>query len=832
MNSQHMAQPAGNVSRPRRMALALALGVSTLAVSLAATPVLAQTAESARRATKSFDIAAQPLSTAISAYGRQAGLQVSADADVTAGVQSRAVQGQFSATEALSRMLTGTGVTWRIDDDIVVLTRAPRGDGAVRLGAVRVEGDAGASGQGGATAGLPPAYAGGQVARGGQLGLLGNVDVMDTPFNVTRYTSELIENQNSRSLLDVLDNDPSVRASAIRDGENTTLIMRGFEMQGREVMMSGMFGPADTRGSMIEAVERVEVHKGPSAMLNGVSPWGSSYGGSINYILKRAGDDPLTRLTATYASASQLGVTADVGRRFGSDKQFGVRINAVQREGDPDVDKTHNRATFIAGAFDFRTDKLRLTLDLGHQDRLLKGGWGSTRIGSTIAIPKAPKATINSKQEWEFFDGQNDYGIARVEYDFAPGWTAAAAYSKSTSDELYLLVIDSINNVNGNKTGTPNWIPARSKNESAEISIKGKFDTGPIAHSVSAIWSANEGQRGQLTYSVPGCGTNCAPSNIYNPIYRARPDTSTLTTDGIEMTSKLNYSGLAVADIMTFWKDRMVLMVGARQQDIGSKTFAYGTHALTRQYDEDRISPSVGVVFKPKSNISLYGSYIESLNPGAIVTTFYANAGEIFAPYVTDQYEAGIKYDLGTFTATANWFQVAVPSVVDIAAITTGGKPTLELDGLQRHRGVELNVFGQPFKNVRVLGGAMLLDAVMVKTDGGLNDGKRARGAPKLNINLGGEYDIPKVPGLTVTGRVVYTSREYIDLTTTKARSIPDWTRFDAGVRYAFDIKGRPAKLSVTADNLLGKDYWAAASRGVLTIGAPRSIRASLAVDF
>lgn len=36
--------------------------------------------------------------------------------------------------------------------------------------------------------GLPPAYAGGQVARGGRLGLLGNVDMMDTPFNATNYT--------------------------------------------------------------------------------------------------------------------------------------------------------------------------------------------------------------------------------------------------------------------------------------------------------------------------------------------------------------------------------------------------------------------------------------------------------------------------------------------------------------------------------------------------------------------------------------------------------------------------------------------------------------------
>lgn len=814
-------------------AYVLALGVSGAAMMLAAGPALAQAPEASRRAARNFDIAAQPLGTAIAAYGRQAGLQVTAEADVTAGVQAQAVRGQFSATEALGRLLTGTGVTWRMDGGVVVLTRAPRADGALRLGAVRVEGDGPDGGQGaGGPYGLPPAYAGGQVARGGQLGLLGNVDVMDTPFNVTRYTSELIENQNSQTLMDVLDNDPSVRASAPRDGDSSTVIIRGFALQSREILVNGMFGPSDTRGQMIESVERVEVHKGPSAMLNGVSPWGSSQGGSVNYVLKRVGDDPLTRLTATYASESQVGGHADIGRRFGEDKAFGVRVNAVYRKGHPDVDHTDNRSAAIAVALDYRTDKLRLFLDLNHQDRLLKGGWSSTRISSSVAVPKAPDARTNSKQPWEFWDGQNSYAIARAEYDIAPGWTIGGAYGRSTSDELYLQTIDSISNINGNKSGTPYWIPARSKNESGEVSLKGQFATGAIVHKVSAIWTKNISERGQLNWTVPGYGNNSLPSNIYNPTYFPAPDTSTLNTDGLKMVNLYDYAGLAVADIMTFWDDRMVLMVGARQQTTGAKSYNYATEALTSRYRRDRISPSVGAVFKPISNVSVYGSYIESLNQGLTVSSYYANAGQIFQPWVSEQYEAGVKYDRGTFSVTANWFQVAMPSSMEVASATPGGQPSFSLDGEERHRGVEVNVFGQLTPNLRLLGGIMALDAEMVRTEGGLNDGKRARGAPKLNINLGAEWDVKALPGLTVTGRVVHTTRENIDLTQTRARSIPTWTRVDAGVRYAFDIDGRPAKLSVTADNLLDKNYWAAASRGVLTMGAPRSVRASLAVDF
>ena len=72
------------------------------------------------------------------------------------------------------------------------------------------------------TLGAPPApYAGGQVATGGSLGLLGNRSVMNTPFNQTNYTAELIANQQARTVRDVLANDPSVRVIQPAGGGST-----------------------------------------------------------------------------------------------------------------------------------------------------------------------------------------------------------------------------------------------------------------------------------------------------------------------------------------------------------------------------------------------------------------------------------------------------------------------------------------------------------------------------------------------------------------------------------------------------------------------------------
>ena len=51
---------------------------------------------------------------------------------------------------------------------------------------------------------LAPVYAGGQVARGGRVGLFGALDVMDTPFSATNYTEELVRNQQATGVGDVL----------------------------------------------------------------------------------------------------------------------------------------------------------------------------------------------------------------------------------------------------------------------------------------------------------------------------------------------------------------------------------------------------------------------------------------------------------------------------------------------------------------------------------------------------------------------------------------------------------------------------------------------------
>ena len=185
------------------------------------------------QSTQSYDIPAGPLAMALNRFIETSGVALVYDSALTSGLSSSGLKGSYSTTEALSRLLAGSGLTFRQRGaNEFTLERAPRvADGAVQLGPVRVEGTQSA-GRGpaipstGILGTTPDVHAGGQVARGARLGILGNRDIMDTPFSSTAYTAELVENQQARNIIDVLANDPSAQGGGPWHFDN--FYIRGF----------------------------------------------------------------------------------------------------------------------------------------------------------------------------------------------------------------------------------------------------------------------------------------------------------------------------------------------------------------------------------------------------------------------------------------------------------------------------------------------------------------------------------------------------------------------------------------------------------------------------
>lgn len=117
--------------------------------------------------------------------------------------------------------------------------------------------------------GLIPSYEGNQVARGGRVGLLGNQDIMDTPFSTTAYTHELIQDQQAKSVADVLLNDPTVRSLRGFGNFQEMYMIRGFPVPSDDMTYNGLYGILPRQYLATELVERVEVLRGANAILNG-----------------------------------------------------------------------------------------------------------------------------------------------------------------------------------------------------------------------------------------------------------------------------------------------------------------------------------------------------------------------------------------------------------------------------------------------------------------------------------------------------------------------------------------------------------------------------------
>jgi iron complex outermembrane receptor protein len=784
-------------------------------------PLQAQDGEQTRR---DFQIPAQPLSGALNAFGRQSGFQVTIDSAIAAGVQSPGVSGTMTPAEAINRLLAGTGIVGRFSGGrTVVLARAPGAvtPGAVHLDPVQVQGYP--VPQQAMIDNLPPPYAGGQVATGGQLGLLGNRDVMDTPFNQTSYTAKKIQDQQAPTIRDVLADDPSVRAIFPNGGVGSDdVIIRGFQVANQNVSYGGLYGMLPFVSIMPELAERVEVLKGPSVMLNGMQP-GQSLGGTINVVPKRAPDNPLTRFTAGYTSSAQFGGHVDVARRFGPDKQFGARFNGVVRAGQTDVEWNSDQRTLAVLGLDFRGERVRLAADLGYQYQYVAGLVPFLGLANGVPLPWAPDARKNPGQPWGYAGRTDLFGVVRGEVDIAENVTAYASFGAHDSRLNQLggfTVLAS--NVNGVATSTP--INQRTYNTllTGQAGLRALVDTGPIGHEFAVVGSTFSQTAGNGTVLGAAYATNIYNSNVIAPPGLAIPVAN--------KTAFTNLSGISVADTLSAADKRIQLTVGGRFQQVTAQNFNVVTGAQTSSYDQNAFSPAAALIFKPWQNVSIYGNFIQGLEQGDIVGPTFANAGTVFPPYKTTQYEAGVKVDWGRFTTTASIFQITRPSTVtDVAS------NTLVLAGERRNRGLELDFFGELADGFRLLGGVMFLEAVLAKTQGGLTDGWIAPTSPGAQFNIAAEWDLPFVRGLTLNGRITYTGAQFVD-TTTPRRMLPEWTRFDLGFRYVFepmlDGVARPLAVRFNVENVLDNDYWASGSVTTLSLGAPRTFRLALTADF
>lgn len=713
-------------------------------------------------------------------------------------------QDKQSLATPLLRQITGASLLL-FGSAAAAQTAAP----VATLPEISVSGDAGGN--------LERPYAGGQVARGGSLGLLGSQNTMDVPFSTTNYTSALLENQNARTVADVVVNDASVRMSTGSTGFDDTFQIRGFAVSATDVGFNGLYGLVSQNRVPAQLVERVEILKGPGALVNGIAPSGS-IGGGINIVSKRADDAPLTRLTGIYTGTSNLGLGVDVGRRFGQDKAWGVRFNGLVRNGEATIHDSDQETGLGALGVDYRGNRLRWSLDAIVQRDDTDNFRPQISLDNGIAqIPEPPNARTN------FYPGttlvQKDSTIAtRLEYDLSDALTAYAAigYRDGKNDQVFPSTLRTAPvNAAGDFGVQNNYYDSYTKTMSGNAGLRWRFSTGGVGHTLTAGVTQMRQEAGNA-YITGATGR----SNIYNP--SPLPAITAARTDP-NKASDTTLSSVAIADTLSFMDERLLITLGARNQNVEVQGYNTATGARTTHYDESAVAPIAAVVFKPLDNVSVYGNYTKGLTRGVIVGPTYANRDEALAPFESKQYETGVKVDWGKITTTAAIYQIDRPSAQADAASNIYG-----YFGQQRNRGLELSAYGELQRGLRGMASIAFVDPKLTRTTPAADNGNDAAGVPDRTASLALDWDTP-VSGLALNGRAVYTSGAYLN--NANAQRFESWTRYDIGARYTTLVGGRVVVLRAGIENLFDKKYWLTTGTYV-TVGTPRTAVLSASIDF
>jgi iron complex outermembrane receptor protein len=722
---------------------------------------------------------------------------------------------------ALAAMLLVAATAQAQTQTDATTTAATSGDEKVQSVVISASADASA-------AGLTKNFAGGQIARGGRVGLLGNVDMMDTPFNSLNYTAALIQDQQARSVADVLQNDPSVRVARGFGNFQELYVIRGFAVSSDDLAYNGLYGVLPRQFVASELLERVEVFRGANSFLNGAAPGGGGIGGSINLLPKRAGNAPLTEVTVGVESGGQGYAAADIGRRFGPEDRAGIRVNVARRDGDTAVDKEHRELNVASVGLDYQGRGFRLSADLGYQDNKLTAPRPAVTVAGGIALPAAPDSGSNWAQDWTHSNERDTFGTVRGEWDLGADSVAWAAFGARSGDENNSLSEPTVTATSGTANAYRFDNTRHDNVRTGEIGVRTKLRTGSIGHSISASASSYwlESKNAYAFSTFGGIATN-----IYAPIDVSAPPANffiggVLSNPGL--TAKTIFSSYALADTLSMLDDKVLLTVGARDQTIKTDGYDYNTGISNAHYNESKVTPMAAIVYRPVKAVSLYANYVEGLQQGPTASgAGIDNTGTIFAPFVSKQKEVGVKYEVGTLGATAALFRTNQPS----AYIENGH---FGVFGEQRNQGLEMTVYGMPARGLRLLGGLTLLDATQRTTQDGKNQGKDVIGVPGTQLNIGADWDVPGVHGLSVNARTLYTSSQYADGANTQ--ELPSWTRLDLGASYATHILDRNVTFRARVDNVTDKSYWASAGgypgSGYLILGAPRTFSLSATVGF
>jgi iron complex outermembrane receptor protein len=706
------------------------------------------------------------------------------------------------------------------------------------------------------------------------VGTLDGATLKETPLSVTIVTHELLSDQASRLLSDVVKNDASIGEDYAPVGYYGDYEIRGFPIDlatGLEINGMTVAGEQDVP---LENKERVEFLKGIAGVESGVA----SAGGLINYVTKRPAAIKALDLATDHRGTAYGAV--DLGRLFGIRRQVGARINLAGEKIESYVNDANGWRVMGAGAADWKlSPKAILKGDFEYQHKVERSVCGYQLLGGTTVpdLKSVYPSTMLGEQSWakpNTFDTFN--AGTRLDYDVSSAWRAfaAASYSHSLIDDnvVYAYGCSFEALCQGSGGTAPDYFFApdggydiydyRDPGElridaQAEAIVTGHIKTDSIGQDLTG-----GGEVFRRSVQQPGAPTSTAAStvqdgavyayvgseNIFQPIV-AFPIEDPQQSAGPRALWEDNHQAAAVVQDRVHLPGHIQLLAGGRYDSLRDHNYSLsatspGTPPILT--DKPIWLPQYAITHSPVGSLTLYGNYGVLLSLGPQSPWWVDNANQFLAPFLTRQAEIGAKFEPGQrilltiafYRMRAPFFYPKVIRAPDnfCTAIEFYGPGDLcfEQEGRETHDGVEVNAEGKAASWLRLTASASAIRAISNDTGTPAFDNRQVLNVPHLRTAAFADIALPHARGLHLMPGWGYTSRK--EATRDDLVSVPSYNLFNLGARYTPGGEQGRVTLRLYADNITDKRYWkdTGASYGdtFIHLGAPATVRLSAHYTF
>jgi len=750
---------------------------------------VAAAADARTAATIRFDIPAQDLAQALSAFTFQSRLHVLYEGAIAQGLRSTPLKGSYRPQEALRRLLIGTSL-WAdfVDERTVTLQRKSAsaidtGD-AVALGAITVKGKASYDPN--------DSYNTEYTVQNSSTATKTDTPIMETPLSIQVVPKPILKDQQAYRIQDAVKNVSGVQQRH-NDGYDN-FIVRGFDST-RVGFRNGIRIPLVNLD--FANIQQIEVLKGPASVLFGrIEP-----GGLINAVTKRPQEEAYYSLEQRYGSYDFYRTEANATGAITDDKSLLYRFDLSYLDKNSYRDNIFNDRIFIAPSLTWKpSEKTEINLSFDYFDEDRAFDTGQPVIGTSLG--QLPKSRTFSQPG--LFDNFESHVIDfNWNHKFNDQWQVRNGVVATFLDEDYEEIYSWTLNDDNRTVDRYAWFGGRNTNsQSVYLDLNGKFETFGVKHNIliGGDYFAQSQTQSNTDIFVDSI-------DIYQPII-PEVDVSVFRNSP-RTTNRFNensWYGIYFQDQITLW-DKLHILGGGRYDITTSGSGRGSSIDVARSnftdIEKNKFSPRVGVLYQPWHWLSVYGNYVESIGSANLTSS---KSGEPLQPETAEQYEAGFKTELfdRRLTSTLAFFHLTKENIATPDPNFQGFSVTT---GKARSQGIEIDVSGKLTDELSLIGTYAWTDTKILQ-DNNDNQGHRLPHVPLHSGSLWLKYDFQQnlMKGFSFGAGVFAADKRYGD--TANSFSDGAYARVDMMAAYKLDIGSTRLTTQLNINNISGTKYF------------------------